>query len=204
MALILYIEASPMGDLSFSTRVARAFLDAYQQANPKDVVRRLNLWEEDVPAFDFTAASGKYKTMRGLDHSAEEADAWARVVRQVEQFKSADKVVLSSGMWNFSIPYRLKQYIDNIVQPGLTFSFDPQKGYSGLVTGRPVQLILARGGQYPEDSPMDFQAPYLERIFGFMGFTDIRTLKVEGTLFPNAEEAIEGHMEQAREAAGKF
>ena len=51
-------------------------------------------------------------------------------------------------MWNFGIPYILKHYIDLIVQPGLTFSFSPSEGYKGLVTGKPVTVVYARGGAY--------------------------------------------------------
>lgn len=207
MAKILHIQASPMGDLAFSIRAARVFLDTYQTANPKDVIEELDLWKTDLPNFDFISASGKYKIMRGLAHSDEEARAWTRVVKTIDQLKAADKVVVSSGMWNFSIPYRLKQYIDIITQPGFTFSYDPQKGYSGLVTGKPLQLILASGGEYPAGTPMagyDFQKPYLEMIFGFIGFTDIRFLRVEGTLTPAADGNLEKVKKTAAEAARVF
>ena len=88
-------------------------------------------------------------------------------------------------MWNFGVPYRLKQYIDVIVQPSLTVAFSPEKGYTGLVTGKPLMLILARGGAYPAGNPIetfDFQEPYLRCIFGFIGFTDIRTIYIQGTM----------------------
>ncbi len=208
MAKILHIQASPMGEaLSFSTRVARAFLDAYRASHAADAVETLDLWKSDLPAFDFTAASGKYKVMRGLAHSPDEAGAWDRVVAAANRLKSADKVVLSTGMWNFAIPYRLKQWLDVVVQPGLTFAFDPAKGYSGLVTGKPLQLLLASGGEYPAGSPMagyDFQKPYLECIFGFMGFSDVRTLRVEGTLSPDAEKNLAAARTAAEEAARAF
>jgi FMN-dependent NADH-azoreductase len=167
----------------------------------------MDLWKTDLPHFDFTAASGKYKIMRGMEHSREEARAWEAVIRLVEHLKSADKVLVSTGMWNFSIPYRLKQYLDAIIQPGLTFAFDPEKGYSGLVTGKPLQLILASGGEYPAGTPaagFDFQRPYLEMIFGFIGFTDIRTVRVEGTLTPNADSNLNKIIEEARAAGQAF
>jgi FMN-dependent NADH-azoreductase len=207
MARLLHIEASPMGELSFSARAARAFLEVYAADHPNDAVEHLNLWKTDLPHFDFTAASGKYKIMRGLPHSAEEARAWEEVLRRVDHLKSADKVVVSTGMWNFSLPYRLKQYLDIIIQPGMTFSFDPVRGYSGLVTGKPLQLILASGGEYPAGSPaagFDFQKPYIEMIFGFIGFTEIRTLRVEGTLNPDAEARLSKGIEEARAAAKVF
>lgn len=207
MAKLLNIQASPMDDLSFSIRAARAFVKAYREAHPADQVETLDLWQADIPAFDYTAASGKYKVMRGLPHAADEAAAWERVVKAVNHFKSADKILVSSPMWNFGIPYRLKQYFDVIVQPGLTFSYDPKTGYSGLVTGRPVQLILARGGEYPQGTQaagFDHQRPYLELLFGFIGFTDIRTLVVEPTLAPAGEAKLAAAISAAQEAARRF
>jgi FMN-dependent NADH-azoreductase len=207
MTKVLAIQASPMGERSFSNRLARAFLDAYRAQHPDHSLETLDLWKEDLPAFDFTAASGKYKVMRGLPHSREEGTAWARVTQMVDQMKSAQKLVVSTGMWNFSLPYRLKQYLDIVIQPGLTFSFDPETGYSGLVTGRPLQFLLASGGEYPSGSAgaaWDYQKPYLEMIFGFMGFTDIRTLRVEGTLGPSASEHLAALENDAREAAARF
>lgn len=207
MARLLHIQASPMNDLSFSTRAARAFLAAYRAANPGDSIETLDLWKTELPAFDFMAASGKYKVLRGLPHSKDEARAWQQVVKTIEHFKSADKVLLSSPMWNFGIPYRLKQYIDVIVQPGQTFAYDPSTGYSGLVTGRPLQLLLARGGEYPRGSQtagLDHQRPYLEFIFGFIGFTVIRTLVVEPTLSPQGEDKLAAAIAAAQEAARRF
>jgi FMN-dependent NADH-azoreductase len=207
MAKLLHIQASPMGDLSFSARAARVFVDAYSASHVADTIELLDLWRIELPHFDFTAASGKYKIMRGLPHSGEEARAWEEVTRLIDHLKSADKVLVSTGMWNFSLPYRLKQYLDIIIQPSFTFSFDPDKGYSGLVTGKPLQLILASGGEYPAGTPaagFDFQKPYLEMIFGFIGFTDIRTLRIEGTLTPDADANLNKIIEEGSAAAKTF
>lgn len=207
MGKLLHIQASPMHDRSFSTRVAQAFLTAYRAAHPGDAVESLDLWRADIPTFDATAASGKYKVLRGVPHTAEEAAAWMQVVKTIEHLKSADKLVVSSPMWNFAVPYRLKQYIDVIVQPGQTFAYDPKTGYSGLVTGRRLQLILARGGEYPQGTRaagLDYQRPYLEFIFGFIGFTDTRTLVVEPTLGSGAEERLAAAIGATEEAGRRF
>ena len=111
--------------------------------------------------------------------------AWRPVVEAINHFKCFDRYVVSSAMWNFGIPYRLKHYIDVLVQPSLTFGYSPEKGYTGLVTGRPMMLLLARGGVYRPGNPLetfDFQESYLRTIFGFIGFTDIRAVTIQGTL----------------------
>jgi hypothetical protein len=46
----------------------------------------------------------------------------------------------------FGIPYKLKQWFDLIVQPGLTFRFDPAQGYLPLLKDRPES---ATGNGWP-------------------------------------------------------
>ncbi len=208
MPRILHIHASPRPD-SFSWRLARAFLDAYQQAHPGTGCELLDLWEADLPAFDAPAAGAKYSVMHGLEPRDEQARVWRRVGEIIEHFKSAEMYVFSSPMWNFSIPYRLKQYIDILVQPGLTFTQSMTKGYQGLVTGRPAVLLLARGGAYPsgtDSAQYDMQRPYLETILRFIGLTDIRTVAVEQTLAgPDVSERnLKAAIEQARKLAAEM
>ena len=109
-------------------------------------------------------------------------------------------------MWNFGIPYRLKQYIDILVQPGYTFSYSPETGYKGLLTGKPLLAVYARGGEYPAGNPaeaFDMQTKYLQLILGFIGFTNIRSVIVEPTLQGSAE-AIEAKVQQAAIGAKKI
>ena len=111
MSHLLYIKASPRGDRSYSGAVADAFIEAYSRAHPDDQVRTFDVFYDDLPAFDFEAAAAKYKIMHGQDHTEQEKKIWARIVSVIEDFKAADKYVLAVPMWNFSIPYLLKQYM---------------------------------------------------------------------------------------------
>jgi FMN-dependent NADH-azoreductase len=184
MAKLLYIESSPRKGRSKSIKVANAFVDAYRAANPDDEVVTIDLWDKELPEFDGYTIDAKYQVLHGQDFDAEQQQAWQAVVDVCDEFKSADKYVFSLPMWNFGIPYKLKHYIDVIAQPGQTFSFDPETGYSGLVTGKPVTVVYARGGAYgSEDAKgMDFQKSYLELVLGFVGFTEIHPIVFEPTL----------------------
>lgn len=210
MSKVLYIKASPMKERSYSVAVADAFVETYKKTHPGDQVKVLDLFLANLPAFDFVAASGKYKIMHGKSHSPEEKAAWDKVVAVIEEFKSADKFVFAVPMWNFSIPYRLKQYIDILVQPGQTFTVDSAGSYKGLVTGRPVFIAYARGGEYPAGTPgeaFDLQKKYLEMILGFIGLTDLRSVIVEPTLAGGpavAEQKRSAAIEKARQIAGTF
>lgn len=207
MAKLLYIEASPMDELSYSSRVAQAFLDAYRAARPADQVETLNIWNVELPVFDGEGVRARYKVMRGLPQEATEAEAWRKVTETVEHFKGFDSYLISTPMWNFSIPWRLKQYLDLLAHPGLTFSFSPETGYQGLVVNRKAVVVCARGGVYPVDTPWaawDFQRPYLRTFLGFIGITDVTEITVEGVLQGGADEKLAAAQDEARKVAAAF
>jgi len=184
MAKLLYIEASPRKDTSHSLRVARAFLDAYAAAHPGDTIETLDLWAHPLPPFDGATLASKYAVMGGQGFTPEQQAAWARVVAEAERFKAADKIVISTPMWNFGIPYVLKHYLDVIVQPGLTFGWSPEKGYFGLVLGKPAAVIHASMGDYAPGGgaeAIDFEKPYMDWILRFMGFERIEHLRAMPT-----------------------
>ena len=209
MSKLLYIQASPRIERSYSIAVADAFVSTYKQANPKDEIVTMNLFKKDLPPFDGLTVQAKYTILHGLKHSPEELGAWRKVEDLIAEFKSADKYVMAVPMWNFGIPYRLKQYLDILVQPTYTFSFSPQEGYKGLVLGKPIFVAYSRGGAYPKGSAeeaFDLQIKYLQLILGFIGFTDVRTLHVEPTLAgPDvAKKKREETIAKAKEMALKF
>jgi FMN-dependent NADH-azoreductase len=129
MSKLLYIQASPRGKRSHCIAVADAFVETYRQKYPDDEVITFNVFEASIPNYDGLVVQAKYTILHGKTHSKEELQAWREVEKVIEQFKSADKYVLALPMWNFSIPYRLKQYIDILVQPGYTFGYSEDTGY---------------------------------------------------------------------------
>jgi FMN-dependent NADH-azoreductase len=107
-------------------------------------------------------------------------------------------------MWNFSIPYRLKHYIDVIVQPRYLFRYTPE-GVEGLVKGKKMVVIASRGGEYTTDDtrPFDLQEPYLRTIFGFVGLKDI-TFIVAQPMDAGGPEVQKKKIEEAQTRAGEM
>lgn len=95
---------------------------------------------------------------------------------------SADAYLVSAPMWNLSIPYALKYYIDCILQPGYVFRYDETGRAVPLVLGKKMVISSTRGGDYSAGGPMhayDFQEPYLRAIFGFIGITDVEFVSAQ-------------------------
>jgi FMN-dependent NADH-azoreductase len=185
MSKLLYIQSSPRGTRSASTTVAEHYLKAYQTEHPEATIETLDLWKTSLPEFDGATIDAKYAILHGQSATPEQQAAWQKVVQIAEHFKTADHYLISLPMWNFGIPYKLKHYLDVLLQPGLTFSFTPAEGYKGLVTGKPITVVYARGGAYGPGTgaeSYDFQSGYMKQALGFIGFTEIREIFVEPTL----------------------
>lgn len=187
MSRILHLEASPKGELSSSSKLANWFLNAYSEANPEDTIETLNVFEADLPKFGAEAALAKFAPIFGEETTDTQKSIWTEVTAQIDHFASFDKIVLSCPMWNYSVPYPLKHYLDIIMQPRITFGYDPEKMiHIGLLKNRPIQFLLSRSSIPPGDYG-DFQLPYLRFVFGAMGLTDIRMITAWQTTKPTPE-----------------
>jgi FMN-dependent NADH-azoreductase len=203
MPTLLHIEASPRKSRSASLDVARAYLDAWREAHPDHRIDVLDLWSTALPEFDGDALDAKYADLSGTPLSDVQARAWADIRRLAQRLHAAGTLLFSVPLWNFSIPYKLKHFIDVVSQRGILFSFD-ERGFGGLLKDKKAIVIYARGLDYSKQSStpaesFDFQRPYVEAWLRFVGVTDIETIVVEKTLF--GAEVDHAARQAAREQA---
>lgn len=185
MPRLLYIEASPRKARSASSELATAVVDAYRNKYSNAFVDHLDLWAKPLPEFDQAALDAKYAVLDGTTFTAPQRAAWSTITGMVDRLKAADVIVFSVPMWNFSIPYKLKHYLDLILQPGLSFGYEVQRGYFGLVQDKKAVCVFASGGEYLAGTPeaeIDFQSKYLHFALGFIGISQRHELRVAPTL----------------------
>src|SRR5690606_18843969 len=101
--------------------------------------------------------------------------------------------VLSVPLRDFGIPYKLKHFIDLVSQKDILFSFDPQRGFAGLLRGKRALAVYARGLDYGAASftpagRFDLQKPYVEAWLRFVGVEDIHSVIVEKTIYGPDED----------------
>lgn len=185
MTRILYISASPRGADSQSGKLAEAYLEAARAADPGVMIDRLDLWAEDLPEFDGDKAAAKMTFFGVGEMDGARQSAWDQIVTITERFTSADVYVLAVPMWNGGVPYKLKQYIDIITQPGLLFGFDPENGYSGLLSGKTARVFYT-AGVYAPGAPAkygaDHHSTYIDWWLGFIGVEQIETVRFQPSL----------------------
>jgi len=186
---ILHITSSPRGEASYSNRVAAQVIAEVKGRAGGATVTTRDLAREPLPHIDddFVAAT---KSAAGPQTDAQRAQL-AVSDKLVDELLGADMVVIAAPMINFTIPSNLKTWIDYVARAGRTFSYS-EKGPQGLVTGKQVILVVARGGVYSDKPAYDFQVPYLKNVLAFLGMTDVEVIEVEGTAFgPEvAEKAV--------------
>ncbi len=172
----LWIEASPKGDAGLSSQLALAYLEGQSY-------ERFSVWGEDVLRFGRDAAIAKFAPLFGKTVTDEQAAIWQQVLDEIERVRGFDRLVLSTPMWNWHVPHALKAWIDIIVQPMASFTLNDKGEHVGtLGEGKPLQLILTRSSAYDGRHPelQDFQRPYLEYVFGMLGYR-VQTLVIEPT-----------------------
>jgi FMN-dependent NADH-azoreductase len=183
---LLHVACSPRAG-SESAAGAQVFLDHFRKARPDWEIDAMNLWRDALPEFEGELLDAKYARTIGNAFTDSQRDAFAVAERLVLRLALADRVLISTPMWNFSIPYKLKQWLDVIVQPGLTFRFDPARGYLPLLKDRPTVVILASGGDFVTGmnrGRIDMATPYLREVMRFIGIVDVRFLPIGPTVGP--------------------
>jgi FMN-dependent NADH-azoreductase len=196
---LLHIEASPRGARSRSSAVARRLIDRLGGV----ALERLNVFDVALPVLDGVTIEGRYALIAGEAVGPHAAANWAAIRAHVDHLLSFDIWVISVPMWNFGIPYPLKQYIDLVTQPGMTFEVHAS-GVDGLAAGRSVVLIASGALDTRPGTPLadhDHQIAYLQRWLSFIGVGDVHVVSVCPTFGP--AEAVEAEMALSHSAAEK-
>lgn len=205
MKKLLHIIATPRGEQSRTLAVSRGFLECYRKNCPGCKVEEINLFERKLPEMTGEKVDGKYELLLGRKLENKLSRAWRDVKACIEEFLSADVYLISSPMWNFSVPYVLKHYIDIIVQPGYLFKYT-EDGPQGLLKNKKMVVVTSRGGDYSAESPFhsyDYQENYLRGIFGFTGISDIVFVNAQ-PMDALGESVREEKIKEARRKAVEF
>ena len=165
------------GQGSFSTLLANELVDALTQRAP-GVVQRVvhDLAAQPLPVMDEFALGALFTPAEQRD--AQQAAWVARSDALVAELMAADVVVLGAPMINFGVSAQLKNWIDAVARAGVTFRYTAE-GPEGLVKGKKVYVVTARGGVH-RDQPTDNVVPYLRTALGFLGMDDIEVVYAEG------------------------
>ena len=187
MKKVLNIISSPRGNASYSIKLSNAIVEKIKDSYPGSEVVTHDLASHPFPHLEESHLASFYTPEE--NRTDENREAVKHSDEAIKELKDADIIVIGAPLYNFSIHSTLKAWIDHISRSGITFKYS-EKGPEGLVKGKKVFLSIASGGIYSE-GPMkayDFVEPYMRAFLGFIGITDITTVRVEGTGIPVVQE----------------
>ena len=204
MMRVLHIVASPR-DRSRSEALAAIAIAALDRPE----VTRLELWREALPELDGDTVEGRYRLIHGEPVAVDVEQRWAELRAVADQALAHDLWLISTPMWNFGLPYRLKHWIDCITHPGMTFINDAAGNVTGLAAGRSALLIGAGALDFAnaaQQQALDFQMRYLDAWLRFIGITDIHTVRAAPTFGPadTVDAAMETAADELRRIAGEI
>lgn len=146
MTVLLRVDASARLDRSITRQMADRFIDGWRtsepdvQIVPRDVgLRPPSIVSEASIRAGFTPTEKRSQDMN---------DALAESMTLIDELRQADVLVLGVPLYNYGLPASLKAWIDQIVRPGETFSFDLRRGdfpIQSTLSGKSLVVLSSRG-----------------------------------------------------------
>ena len=183
---ILRLDASANRADSSSRKLGDHLLEQLQQdglpieTRVRDLNRNLSFIDHHWIAANFTAVD---------DRDSDQSARLAFSDQLIDELRWADHIVLTTPMYNFSVPATLKAWIDLVCRAGVTFRYS-SNGPVGLLEGKRADIIITTGG-VPLESPVDFVSGYLRQVFGFIGIEDVNIIGA-GQMNVDAETSFAG------------
>jgi len=180
MTQVLAITASPMPDTSVTNQLVAQFVDGWTASHPQTETTWRDVGLNPPPHIDAKTIGAFYTPEDS--RTDDQADVIRLSDTLVAELERADLIVIGSPMHNFTISSGLKTWIDHVTRVGRTFKYTDE-GPRGLLEGKKVFVLTARGGDYSQSGPvhhLDHQAPYLKTALGFIGLDDVTFVHAQG------------------------
>jgi FMN-dependent NADH-azoreductase len=197
MSNILHITASIRRVESISNSLGNKLVEGLAAQHKASVTRR-DLAANDIPFIDAERFAANLAPH--ADRTAQQAELAAIADTLIDELQTADTIVFSTPVYNFSVPATVKAWADLVARAGTTFKYT-ENGPQGLLTGKKAYITVASGGTQV-GSDIDFMTPWLKFFLGFLGITDVEVIAADGIMGAGGEEKIvEAHDQVDRLAA---
>lgn len=146
MTVLLRVDASARLDGSITRQMADRFIDGWRasepdvQVVPRDVGRQPpSIVSEASIRAGFTPSEQRTPEMKAT---------LAESVTLIDEVRLADVLVIGAPLYNYGLPASLKAWVDQIIRPGETFSFDLRRGdfpIRSTLSGKTLVVLSSRG-----------------------------------------------------------
>lgn len=181
MSTLLRIDTSARHEGSHSRKLADLLQHQWQSNHPEGQVVQRDLNQPRIPHIEQKTIEAYYTPAEQKTPAHFKATALSDQL--IAEVQAADTLLISTPMYNFSVPSALKAWIDQVVRIGVTFGYDAETGPYGLLQNKTAYIVTASGAPFAgtELASMDHLAPYLKTVLGFIGFNPVEVISFEGT-----------------------
>lgn len=178
MSELLFLKSSPRGDDSATGKLAEIFVDKWHSVNQGARINRRDVGPDNVVGPNQEWVTANLAPLASRTEKQIQLLAESNVY--IDEIRRASHILIAAPMYNFSVPWNLKAYIDNIVREEETFFFAPETGHGPLLpAGKKLLLMWTAAGDYSPGSAFsafDFLTPYVRGVFAFIGVTDFSVI----------------------------
>lgn len=146
MTVLLRVDASARIDRSITRRLTERFIDGWRSGEPGVQVISRDVGRN--PPSIVTEASISAGFVPPEERTPEMNDALAESVMLIDEVRRADVLVIAAPLYNYGLPASLKAWVDQIIRPGETFSFDLERGdfpIRSMLSGKLLVVLSSRG-----------------------------------------------------------
>lgn len=177
---VLRIDSSVRTEGSVTRDLTTRILERLgaEEVITRDLIKELPLIDGEWVGANFTPADERTDAQK---------EALSLSDTMIGELQAADTVVIGVPIYNFSVPARLKAWVDQVARAGVTFRYT-EAGPEGLLKNKRAILAVASGGTGVGTS-IDYATTYLKQVLGFIGITDV-TIVAADQLAIDAEGSV--------------
>lgn len=179
---ILHVAANPKPiEESASKQVAMAFFMKIAELNAEVEVDNIDLYDNPPPYYSYPEYRNAWfpVLIEGYVPTREEENAANYALEQAARLNAADVLVITTPMWNYSVPGILKSWMDHVFTPGMTFTVE-RDGYKPIHKLKKVVIIAASGDTFKQNDPRDALTPMITSLFHDIGVEDVAFAWADG------------------------
>jgi len=126
--------------MSISRKLGELYVERWLPLHPGGTAIARDLKAAPAPYMDADWIASVYAPPQ-VPRSAEMQAALVLSAPLIEELVGANEVVISTPMYNYSVPAILKSWLDYLARPGISFALAPD--WPPLLADRPTRILIA-------------------------------------------------------------
>lgn len=148
MTALLRVDASARLDRSITRQMVDRFIEGWRTSEANVEILSRDVGRQPPSIVNEVSIHAGFTPPE--QRTPEMKDALAESMTLIDEVRRADVIVIGVPLYNYGLPASVKAWIDQIIRPGETFSFDLQRGdfpIQSTLSGKAL-IVLSSSGEF--------------------------------------------------------